>query len=124
MGMGARQVEEWDEQTLRQFVEAVMRSAEPLPDLGSLLQRPAWQLQAACRGRGVADFFPPDGSSRMRASVLCARCPVSSECLEYALDHPSLKGVWAGTSERGRHRMRTEMGKQDSREPEHDSVFG
>ena len=43
VGMGAKQVEEWDEQTLHQFVEAAMRSAEPLPDLGSLLQRPAWQ---------------------------------------------------------------------------------
>ena len=55
------------------------------------------------------EFFPPDGSSRLRASVLCARCPVAKECLEYALDHPSLKGVWAGTSERGRHRMRAAL---------------
>ncbi len=104
-------LDEWDQQTLHEFVEAAMASSEPLPDLSLLLQRPRWQLRAACRGRGVTDFFPPDGSSRMRAAVVCARCPVAKDCLEYALDHPSLKGVWAGTSERGRHRMRAGTAK-------------
>jgi WhiB family redox-sensing transcriptional regulator len=106
-----RDLDELDEQALHEFVVAAMASVEPLPDLGSLLQRPAWQHRAACRGRGVTDFFPPDGSSRVRAAVVCDRCPVATECLGYALEHPSIKGVWAGTSERGRHRMRAAMGK-------------
>ena len=111
MATSTRQVDEWEDQALHEFVAIAMRSAEPLPDLSSLLQRPAWQLRAACRGRGVEEFFPPDGSSRVRASVMCGRCPVAKECLDYALEHPSLKGVWAGTSERGRHRMRVATGK-------------
>ena len=107
MATGAWQVDEWYGEALHDFAEAAMSSVEPLPDISSLLRRPAWQRRAACRGRGVAEFFPPDGSSRIRAAVVCARCPVSKECLEYALCHPALKGVWAGTSERGRHRIRT-----------------
>ena len=112
MATDTQQVEEWEDQALHEFVAIAMRSLEPLPDLSSLLQRPVWHRRAACRGRGVEDFFPPDGSSRLRASVLCVRCPVAKECLEYALDHPSLKGVWAGTSERGRHRMRVATDRQ------------
>jgi len=98
--------DEWDDQALHEFVEAAMYAVDPLPDLSSLLQRPAWQRVAVCRGLGVDDFFPPDGSSRLRAAVMCGRCPVAKECMDYALSHPSLKGIWAGTSERGRHRMR------------------
>jgi len=99
--------DEWDDQALHEFVEAAMCAVDPLPDLSSLLQRPAWQRVAVCRGIGVDDFVPPDGSSRLQAAVMCGRCPVAKECMDYALSHPSLKRIWAGTSERGRHRMRT-----------------
>jgi WhiB family redox-sensing transcriptional regulator len=109
------QLDEWNDQALHDFTEAAMRSLDPLPDLSLLLQRPAWQHQAACRGRGVEDFFPPDGSSRIRAALQCARCPVAKECLDYALEHPSLKGIWAGTSERARNRMRASMSENRSR---------
>jgi WhiB family redox-sensing transcriptional regulator len=108
---GIWESDKWDEQAMHEFVAVAMRSVEPLPDMSSLLQRPVWQLRAACRGRGVTEFFRPDGSSRVRATVVCASCPVTEDCLEYALDHPSLKGVWAGTSERGRHRIRATLGK-------------
>jgi WhiB family transcriptional regulator, redox-sensing transcriptional regulator len=96
---------------LQDFVlEAIMRSAEPLPDLGGLLRRPTWQRDAACRGEGVTEFFPADGSSPGAVARICARCGVADECLAYALDNPSLKGIWAGTSERGRRRMRAAAG--------------
>jgi Transcription factor WhiB len=89
------------------FVEAIMSSgAASLPDVAELLRRPAWQKHAACRGMGVKDFFPPEGSSPLRAAAVCRRCPVAAECLQYALENPSLKGVWGGTSERARRRMR------------------
>jgi WhiB family transcriptional regulator, redox-sensing transcriptional regulator len=92
------------------FVEAMMLSTEPLPDVAELFKRPAWQQQAACRGAGTARFFPAEGSSLMRARRVCARCPVSDECLRYALAHPSLKGIWAGTSERRRRKLRVAAG--------------
>lgn len=111
---GGWEIDEWNDEAFHDYAEVVMCSVEPLPDLSSLLQRPAWQLRAACRGKGVDEFFPPDGSSRIRAIVQCARCPVAKECLDYALEQPSLKGVWAGTSERARHRIRAAMAESRS----------
>lgn len=92
------------------MVEAMMLSTEPLPELRELFRRPAWQERAACRGTGTGRFFPSEGSSLMQARRVCGRCPVYDECLSYALAHPSLKGIWAGTSERRRRKLRVATG--------------
>ena len=92
-------------------IDAIMRSVEPLPDLNDLVRRPSWQRYAACRGQGIEEFFPEEGSGATRAAAICAPCPVAEECLAYALDNPALKGVWAGTSERRRRRMRMATGQ-------------
>ena len=55
---------------------------------------------------GVENFFPAEGGSLKPATMICQRCIVSSECLSFALANPSLKGVWAGTSERRRRAIR------------------
>jgi WhiB family redox-sensing transcriptional regulator len=88
-------------------VEALMLSTGPMPNLRDLLGRPAWQANAACRGEGVELFFPPENTSLMEARRICNRCTVADQCLQFALERPSLKGVWAGTSERHRRRLRT-----------------
>lgn len=90
------------------LVEALMLSTGPMPTLRELLGRPAWHAKAACRGDGVEQFFPHEGTSVMRARRVCNSCTVSDECLQYALERPSLKGIWAGTSERRRRLLRTE----------------
>ena len=66
--------------------------------------RPAWQRRAACRGQladaatsGV-DWFPAKGESAEAAKAVCAGCPVSVECLDYAVGQGATDGVWAGTS--------------------------
>jgi WhiB family transcriptional regulator, redox-sensing transcriptional regulator len=88
------------------LVEALMLSTGPMPSLRELLGRPTWQANAACRGGGVDSFFPVGGTSLLRARRICNGCEVSEECLRYALERPSLKGIWAGTSERRRRRLR------------------
>ena len=105
------------------LVEALMLSTGPMPNIGDLLGRPAWQARAACRGEGVEQFFPPEGTSLMRARRICNSCLVSDQCLQYALERPSLKGIWAGTSERRRRRLRaqglgTPPGRHDDAAPE------
>lgn len=92
------------------LVEALMLSTEPLPELSELFRRPARKEEGACHGTGTERFFPSEGSSLLQARRVCSRCPVSEECLEYALAHPSLKGIWAGTSERRRRRLRVLAG--------------
>lgn len=64
-----------------------------------------WQVQAACRGLDTAEFYHPEnerGPSRsrreMRAKAVCARCPVVSECLRWALAAREPYGVWGGLS--------------------------
>jgi WhiB family redox-sensing transcriptional regulator len=42
-------------------------------------------------------FFVPKGGSTRQAKIVCGRCPVRAECLQYALDNP-VEGVWGGTS--------------------------
>jgi adenine-specific DNA glycosylase len=36
----------------------------------------------------------------------CDACPVQKDCLAYALSYPDLRGIWAGTTENGRRRIR------------------
>ena len=69
--------------------------------------RPAWQRRAKCRGVGVALFFPERGESPAKAKALCDECPVRAECLDYALGRPEKFGVWGGTSDRQRRRLRS-----------------
>ena len=56
---------------------------------------------------GVDAFFPTQGGSPAEAGAMCARCPVRVvECLEYALEDPSIVGMWGGTSISERNAMR------------------
>lgn len=68
--------------------------------------RPDFTEQAACRGVGPEDFFPGQGDPTRIAKAICATCPVMSECLEYALETGQHHGIWGGTSERERRRLR------------------
>jgi WhiB family redox-sensing transcriptional regulator len=40
------------------------------------------------------------------ARQVCYSCPVQEPCLAYALTHPDLTGVWAGTTPRQRAQLR------------------
>jgi WhiB family transcriptional regulator, redox-sensing transcriptional regulator len=66
-----------------------------------------WQYQAACRGEDSELFFAPNyfekkeekDAREARAKVICARCPVRDECLEYALRNREPHGIWGGLNE-------------------------
>jgi WhiB family transcriptional regulator, redox-sensing transcriptional regulator len=67
----------------------------------------AWQLHAECVPRaGAVDFFPARGESTRDAKAVCAVCPVSSDCLEFALRLKVAHGIWGGLSERERRNLR------------------
>jgi WhiB family redox-sensing transcriptional regulator len=67
-----------------------------------------WQDAAACHGFDTEFFFPQRGEFPATAFATCRRCPVQPECLEHALTLPERFGVWGGTSERQRRRLRAE----------------
>ncbi len=87
-------------------LELLMQPENGANLLEELLVRPAWHARAACRGLETEIFFPTDQITLTKARRICSHCPVSSECADFALAHPSLKGIWAGMSERRRARER------------------
>ncbi|HSP04945.1 MAG TPA: WhiB family transcriptional regulator [Acidimicrobiales bacterium] len=60
----------------------------------------------ACRGADPDLFFPDRGESLEPAKRICSECVVRDECLEHALASGERFGVWGGTSERERRRLR------------------
>lgn len=74
-----------------------------------------WQNRAACLGRAPKEFIPDDTGNRSitedvhwRALKICARCPVTGECLEYALENREEFGIWGNTTPRQRRAIREE----------------
>jgi len=79
-----------------------------------------WEAGALCARPWVDRevFYPGEGGSRWdaaRARMLCGRCPVRAECLDFALRHMDTVegagywGTWAGTTERERRAMHRRM---------------
>ncbi|CAN5767451.1 N/A [soil metagenome] len=71
-----------------------------------LLQPVEWQSDARCAEVDPEIFFPERGGSSKSARSVCALCSVRLECLEYALNNKEQFGIWGGTSERERRRLR------------------
>lgn len=61
----------------------------------------SWASRAHCRQSGLDDMFVA-GGEQSRAKLLCAGCPVRTECLSEALDGRIEWGVWGGLTERER----------------------
>lgn len=65
-----------------------------------------WIEQAKCRDADDVPFFPSNRRELVKALSFCNACPVSTECLQYALDNGIEYGVWGGTTETERLRIR------------------
>lgn len=68
---------------------------------------------ARCVGIPIDIFFPASEKERNEikpfVQEMCAVCPVRVACLEYAL-HVKMLGLWAGTDERERAKIRRQRG--------------
>ena len=74
-----------------------------------------WRDRAECRDDPIPDlwFVPPgDRHGIAAAKAICRRCPVAAECLAEAMADPSIVGVWGGTSEVERAKLRVAMPRQ------------
>lgn len=81
-----------------------------------------WRFRSACRSENPELFFPhrEDGPWAVQvaeAKAVCARCPVQSECLQWALDTRQDTGVWGGLSESERRSLHRRVRRYDGREP-------
>lgn len=76
---------------------------------------PDWFRWAACRGLNPDMFFPvadhpgPGGmppAAFAPAIAVCNDCTCLKACRQYALDNPSLDGIWGGTTTNERRTIR------------------
>lgn len=78
---------------------------------------PDFAGDALCAETDPDAFFPDKGGSVREAKAVCARCEVTAECLAWALANGERHGVWGGTSEFDRRRIR--RGAPPPRRPAH-----
>jgi WhiB family transcriptional regulator, redox-sensing transcriptional regulator len=70
-----------------------------------------WRNKASCRDTSPELFFPI-GTTGLAldqidaAKQVCDACPVTHQCLEFALATNQEAGVWGGTTEDERRRLR------------------
>ena len=72
---------------------------------------PDWRTHAACRNTDPALFFPigttgPAVEQIQSAKAVCGDCPAREPCLDFAMRTRQDSGVWGGTTEDERHRLR------------------
>ena len=70
-----------------------------------------WRHIAACREVDPELFFPIGNSGPAllqieEAKQVCRRCPVTDECLRWAIDSGQDAGVWGGMSEDERRALK------------------
>jgi WhiB family redox-sensing transcriptional regulator len=68
----------------------------------------SWRDDAACNGTDPEIFFPTRGADVAAARAICSTCPVFDPCWQAGLYEKF--GIWAGTSERERRRIRRRLG--------------
>lgn len=86
-----------------------------------------WRHQAVCRNEDPELFFPigdtgPALTQIEQAKNVCRRCPVTEECLRWALETGQDDGVWGGLSEIERRTLKRRAGAK-STGPYHPARF-
>ncbi|MFE1520846.1 WhiB family transcriptional regulator [[Kitasatospora] papulosa] len=76
-----------------------------------------WRQQAVCQEENPELFFPIGNSGPAlldiaEAKAVCHRCPVTEQCLRWALDFGQVDGVWGGRSEGERRAMLRGMARR------------
>lgn len=64
-----------------------------------------WMRDAICAQADPEAWYPEKGESTADAKKVCQGCPVRQVCLEFALEHKELFGVWGGLSVRDRRKL-------------------
>lgn len=62
-----------------------------------------WQRDAECGKTEHRDkieyFFSKEPTEKYEAKNLCFSCPVRQQCLQWALEHRQINGIWGGRDE-------------------------
>jgi WhiB family redox-sensing transcriptional regulator len=69
----------------------------------------SWHKYALCAYSNPESFFPEKGGSTKEAKLVCKKCRVTVECLEWAITADEKHGIWGGMSERERRKYKKEQ---------------
>lgn len=86
--------------------------------MGAVAQQLEWHQQAACNGHDPDLWFPRIGESYRRIQLavsICEGCPVSKECLRYAVSTNQQFGIWGGKLLEDRKVLRRKMLRAEER---------
>ena len=72
---------------------------------------PPWRDLALCIGLDHDMFFPHRGESTKKSKGICAKCPVSDQCLDDAIARKEIAGIRGGKSKRERDIIARERGQ-------------
>jgi WhiB family redox-sensing transcriptional regulator len=78
-----------------------MHSALPVP----ITEERPWAAFAVCRDKDPDIFFPLTITGEQDAIRVCEGCPVSFDCLEFALEARIRFGIWGGMTEKERRNL-------------------
>ena len=76
-----------------------------------------WRDRAACLREDPELFFPVGNSGLTHeqiaeAKAVCGQCPVTRQCLDWAVRMEQTEGVWGGTTETERRLLRRSRADQ------------
>lgn len=83
----------------------------------------------ACLGHPTSWWFPERDATReiientKRAILICESCPEQRKCQDFAIDNPSVQGIWGGLSVKRRSRARTLIQRFNNTERAHNLVY-
>jgi WhiB family redox-sensing transcriptional regulator len=74
-------------------------------------QRDDWRSLGACLTADPDLFFPISATSASAdqvggAKAICGGCPVRADCLRFALAQRDMQGIWGGTTDDERKKLR------------------
>lgn len=78
--------------------------------------RESWYAQALCTRVDPELFFPEKGANAIHAKKICETCPVTTQCLLFAIEHGMRYGIWGGMNTRERKTLRKTLAKTQSGE--------
>ena len=70
-----------------------------------------WADRALCAQVDPEIWFPEKGMPSKNVKAVCARCPVTAECLSWATVTNQWFGIWGGLSTTERDRIRRHAGE-------------
>src|ERR1700729_3278636 len=81
--------------------------------------RDDWRSRGACLHADPDVFFPISvaGASATQvrtARAICSGCPVRPDCIAYALEHREIQGIWGGTTDDERKKLRRARARADA----------